>query len=91
MGFVYQFAYFMTSGALYKTLLITAPLVWIDIELAASVLGIIAPVLFLVATVIIDLLPVFTKKAKKRFNGNACCSYALYWILGFAADAYFRV
>lgn len=88
-GAVYHFAYFLTSGVLYKVLLITAPLVWIDMGLAASVLGIIAPMLFLAATMIIDLLPEFTKKQKIILTIMPIVSYALFWICGFFAEAYF--
>lgn len=88
-GAVYHFAYFLTSGVLYKVLLITAPLVWIDMELAASVLGIIAPMLFLVAIVIIDFLPAFTKAQKVVLTVLPIVSYALFWIFGLLSEAYF--
>lgn len=88
-GAVYHFAYFLTSGVLYKVLLITAPLVWIDMGLAASVLGIIAPILFFAATVIIDLLPAFTKAQKVVLTVLPIVSYGLFWIFGLLSEAYF--
>lgn len=86
---MYHFAYFLTSGVLYKVLLITAPLVWIDMGLAASVLGIIAPMLFLAVTVIIDLLPAFTKAQKVVLTVLPIVSYGLFWIFGLLSEAYF--
>ncbi len=89
-GAVYEFAYFTTSGMLYKVLLVTAPLVWIDMEFAASVLGIIAPILFLAVTVIIDLLPAFTKAQKIVLTVLPIVSYTLLLIMECIANTYFR-
>lgn len=87
---VYEFPYFTASGKLYSALIITAPLLLLGVEGVASFLGYLAPILFLVATVIIDLLPEFTKKQKIALTVMPIVSYALFWVMDFAAPVYFH-
>lgn len=89
-GAVYQFADFCATGALYKILKISAPLMWLGGEGAASVLFVFAPILFLAATVIIDLLPEFTKAQKIVLTAMPIVSYALFWGMECIANTYFR-
>lgn len=86
---VLHFVEFTTSGVWYKILKFSAPLTLLGGEGAGAVLIYSAPILFLVATVIIDLLPAFTKKQKIVLTVLPVVSYALFWVLAFWADAYF--
>ena len=84
---VYEFAYlaeyFVENKVWWKTLMATTPLMWLGGELAASILFICAPFLFVAATVIIDLMPSFTKKQKILLTVLPIAAYALLWILDF--------
>lgn len=86
---VLHFADFMASGVWYKILKISAPLTLLGGEGAGAALIYGAPILFLVATVILDLLPEFIKAQKIALSVMPVVSYALFWIFGFFADAYF--
>lgn len=84
---VYEFAYlaeyFVENKVWWKTMIATAPLMWLGGEGAASVLFIGAPFLFVAVTVIIDLMPSFTKKQKILLTVLPIAAYALLWILDF--------
>lgn len=89
MGAVYHFARLAEGDVLHKVLMITAPIVWIGMEFAASVLFILAPMLFFAVTVIINLLPAFTKAQKVVLTVLPITSYALLWAMDFIYSAYF--
>lgn len=86
---VLHFVEFTASGIWYKILKFSAPLTLLGGEGAGAALVYGAPMLFLAATVIIDLLPEFTKKQKIILTIMPIVSYALFWICGFFAEAYF--
>lgn len=86
---VYEFAYFLTSGKLYSALVITAPLMWLGKESAASFLFILAPILFFIGSVLIDLLTDFTKAQKIVLTVMPVISYALLWVMDFICSAHF--
>lgn len=88
-GAVFQFNFYATDVLLNKVLKFFAPLTWMDAEGTSSIMFVLAPILFFVATVIIDLLPAFTKKQKIVLTVLPVVSYALFWVLAFGADAYF--
>lgn len=81
---------FCATGALYKILKISAPLTLLDLEFGGVLMYFFAPILFLAVTVIVDLLPEFTKAQKIVLSVLPVVSYSLFWIFGFFADAYFR-
>ena len=89
-GAVYHIPYYLTRGVLYKVLCIIALPVWIDMELAASLLFVLAPMVFFAVTVIIDLLPDFTKTQKIVLTVMPIVSYALFWIMEYIANTNFR-
>lgn len=86
---VYHFADFYTTDVLYKVLKISAPLTLLGKEAAAGGLFYSAPILFFLATVVIDLLPEFTKKQKILLTVMPIVSYALLWAMDFIYSAYF--
>lgn len=88
-GAVYHIPYYLTRGVLYKVLCIIALPVWIDMELAASLLFVLAPMVFFAVTVIIDLLPDFTKAQKIVLTVMPVISYALLWVMDFICSAHF--
>lgn len=86
---VLHFVEFCVTGVLYKVLKFSAPLTLFGGEGAGAVLIYGAPILFLAVTVIVDLLPEFTKAQKISLSVMPVVSYALFWIFGFFADVYF--
>lgn len=77
------------TDVFHKALRVSAPLTLLGGEGAGAALIYGAPILFLVATVLIDLLPEFTKMQKIVLTVMPVVSYALYWIFAFIADAHF--
>lgn len=86
---VLHFVEFCATDVLYKVLKFSAPLTLFDAEFSGVLMYFFAPILFFAATVIIDLLPEFTKTQKIALSVMPVVSYALFWIFGFFADAYF--
>lgn len=94
LGYVYSGAVLLftppfATDVLYKVLKAFAPLTWIDGEAAGSIMYIGAPILFLAATVIIDLLSELNKTQKIVLTVMPVVSYALFWVFVFIADAHF--
>lgn len=88
-GAVLLFTPPFATDVLYKVLKAFAPLTWIDGEAAGSIMYIGAPILFLAATVIIDLLSELKKTQKIVLTVMPVVSYALFWVFVFIADAHF--
>lgn len=88
-GAVFQFNFYATDVLLNKVLKFFAPLTWMDAEGTSSIMFVLAPILFFAATVIIDFLSAFTKKQKIVLTVLPVVSYALLWIFGLFAEAYF--
>lgn len=86
---VMHFVEFCATDVLYKVLKISAPLTLLGKEAAAGGLFYSAPILFFLATVVIDLLPEFTKKQKILLTVMPIVSYALLWAMDFIYSAYF--
>lgn len=87
---VYEFIDFCVTGALYPVLKFFTPLTWIGAE-GTAVLLFSAPILFFVVTVIVDLLPAFTKVQKVVLTVLPIVSYALFLIMEYIANTYFRL
>lgn len=86
---VLHFVEFTASGIWYKILKFSAPLTLLGGEGAGAALIYGAPILFFAATVIIDLLPAFTKAQKVVLTVLPIVSYGLFWIFGLLSEAYF--